>query len=494
LRQMCPGKIANLEKLLKNGEVKQFDVDPNNIFGCLDKAEKSIKKEKALESAVHKNIICDLCDASPIIGKRYKCAVRKNFDLCEKCVDKDDSNYPFICIRKPISHDTPQLEGMCEYFKQVKMQRFMKNGPPQFMKDLWNQQHINNNNGPCGFGRRMRGCFNNEKPMRYGCPPMGYGFPYKKHRRFGQQKQVYQQPEEFIKKDPTVADIPEPKSSVPTSKNVIKTAKIELKHKKAELKEHKKHYVELKKQKKELNKQHKFATKELQNELRAAKKSRHDLRKESKSLKKHLKKVRNAKRNGVSSGFRHVASNDKPKKNKSFKCQVVGGNGIVDVDCVDEIQHSWILKNVGNTDWPEDTVAYLYGHNALNSSEKIKIGSLAVGDSIEVFVDGLITPQAEGFYSVNYALKSATSGKFGKFWVKFKCTQPDEMQISDYEETDSSESAEIEEVVEVKEGTFKFQHEFEQVSALGFQDEGLVKSVLIANNGNVQQSIETLLG
>lgn len=37
---------------------------------------------------------------NPIVGIRYKCAVRKDFDYCANCEATKPSNYPFLKIRK----------------------------------------------------------------------------------------------------------------------------------------------------------------------------------------------------------------------------------------------------------------------------------------------------------------------------------------------------------------------------------------------------------
>uniref|UniRef100_A0A7S3Y176 ZZ-type domain-containing protein n=1 Tax=Heterosigma akashiwo TaxID=2829 RepID=A0A7S3Y176_HETAK len=48
----------------------------------------------------HPGIICDHCD-QPVVGVRYKCAVRQDFDLCSKCEAKDQSDYPYLKICHP---------------------------------------------------------------------------------------------------------------------------------------------------------------------------------------------------------------------------------------------------------------------------------------------------------------------------------------------------------------------------------------------------------
>lgn len=42
-------------------------------------------------SIVHSNVTCDGCGASPLIGTRFKCSVRNDFDLCSHCEAKEVS-------------------------------------------------------------------------------------------------------------------------------------------------------------------------------------------------------------------------------------------------------------------------------------------------------------------------------------------------------------------------------------------------------------------
>ncbi len=67
------------------------------------KQEKQEKQDKKEENAEHKGYVCDGCDANPIIGSRYKCAVCEDFDFCEKCEEKNKNTHPhpFIKIRCP---------------------------------------------------------------------------------------------------------------------------------------------------------------------------------------------------------------------------------------------------------------------------------------------------------------------------------------------------------------------------------------------------------
>lgn len=43
------------------------------------------KSQAERPRAVHERYTCDGCDTGPIVGIRYKCSVRPDYDLCEKC-------------------------------------------------------------------------------------------------------------------------------------------------------------------------------------------------------------------------------------------------------------------------------------------------------------------------------------------------------------------------------------------------------------------------
>jgi len=47
------------------------------------------------------NVECDGCGVCPIVGPRYKCSVRKNFDLCSKCEERGEHPYAFLKINNP---------------------------------------------------------------------------------------------------------------------------------------------------------------------------------------------------------------------------------------------------------------------------------------------------------------------------------------------------------------------------------------------------------
>jgi len=85
----------------RNSRVLRFDVH------CVVDAEVAQPPREAAgdseggPKAVHPNIVCDGCSMSPIVGVRYKCAVRRDYDLCEGCEKKDASPYPYLKILTP---------------------------------------------------------------------------------------------------------------------------------------------------------------------------------------------------------------------------------------------------------------------------------------------------------------------------------------------------------------------------------------------------------
>lgn len=79
------------------GEIKEYC---NRTFPGLIK---DYLKKKAEDQAQveHPEFICDNCGMDPIKGIRFKCSVRPDFDLCEKCEAQGTHEHPFLKIRHP---------------------------------------------------------------------------------------------------------------------------------------------------------------------------------------------------------------------------------------------------------------------------------------------------------------------------------------------------------------------------------------------------------
>lgn len=72
LEKMMPDLVSKIrEEIINESQIKP-------------EPEIKEKTEKKVEVA-HSHVICDGCNASPIMGNRYKCAVCADYDLCQKC-------------------------------------------------------------------------------------------------------------------------------------------------------------------------------------------------------------------------------------------------------------------------------------------------------------------------------------------------------------------------------------------------------------------------
>jgi len=85
------------------------------------------------ETPVHIGVTCDECQLNPIRGTRYKCAVRRNFDLCQNCERKVTQPFPMVKIYHP------------------------DQAPAAIYIALNEESENNMNQGGCRFGGRFRG-------------------------------------------------------------------------------------------------------------------------------------------------------------------------------------------------------------------------------------------------------------------------------------------------------------------------------------------------
>ena len=73
----------------------QFNLGENNFKDSIVKDERTVDRAVVVPSnsnvfeikfnVVHNCVRCDNCGVDPIVGIRYKCSVRDNYDLCENC-------------------------------------------------------------------------------------------------------------------------------------------------------------------------------------------------------------------------------------------------------------------------------------------------------------------------------------------------------------------------------------------------------------------------
>ena len=67
------------------------------------KKEYKIETKNEQSDIIHTGISCDGCGEKNIVGTRYKCAICKNLDYCEKCLKENskEHSHPFIKIYHP---------------------------------------------------------------------------------------------------------------------------------------------------------------------------------------------------------------------------------------------------------------------------------------------------------------------------------------------------------------------------------------------------------
>lgn len=111
---VCPGMIAHLESMIPNNQERVFEVNPMNPGSVLQEAQEVL----ADEQKIHRGVICDRCEMNPIIGTRYKCTVRPDYDVCENCIESEDASLPFIAIRKPCVKGALRFKGLHEFARQ----------------------------------------------------------------------------------------------------------------------------------------------------------------------------------------------------------------------------------------------------------------------------------------------------------------------------------------------------------------------------------------
>jgi len=66
-----------------------------------DTDSRDSKEEIPGENAVHSHVTCDECGVHPIVGVRYKCAIRNDYDLCATCESKRAQPHAMVKIYSP---------------------------------------------------------------------------------------------------------------------------------------------------------------------------------------------------------------------------------------------------------------------------------------------------------------------------------------------------------------------------------------------------------
>ena len=96
-------------------QIDEIDKEDVQIDTCITKQPEQVKVETEPTAAstlnqsiydsqfphVHEGVECDGCGVAPIIGARFKCSVRKDYDLCANCEATKPQEYAMLKINKP---------------------------------------------------------------------------------------------------------------------------------------------------------------------------------------------------------------------------------------------------------------------------------------------------------------------------------------------------------------------------------------------------------
>lgn len=522
MAMMCPGMIQHLEAMIPPGQERVFKVDPNNLTSVLQQAESEIAREEP-DRVRHRGITCDVCDMSPIVGARYKCAVRSDYDLCQSCHEKSDSKHAMIKIRQPtrVSNEGPFL-GLREFARECRRHQSPGCGAdngnwrqfvPPFARQFIPPHHAqrSENCGPQQESQRPQN-FPFQQPQQFvppafqgfvpaGCPMFAQqnngeeqaqrrrpcrfrrGGRRRCHGRVNGEKRCHKRcPEQSnFERQSTDAQRVIAKTIAKTGsmvRELVQSAQPKVEEKKTELKEKKK------------------ALSEQKSKIRELKREAKKCRKELKMMKKQEKKEKVICKADV---VDHLDIDEKSVQN--------GGHVVL---------KTWKVKNTGNSAWGDQvSVEFVKGDQVMvvPGYEVLRVDNTNPGDVAYVRTM-LNIPTVAGRYVVIYRLKNADGKKFGQKLRTIVIVEEPEEDDSDvgvihdfnegidkdvFDDTESVASAveavpepEIVEPEPQKE-VFEFAAEVSTLRSMGFDDIDMLKAVLVSVDGDVGRALNALL-
>jgi hypothetical protein len=360
------------------------------------------REEAVPQKAVHQDIRCDQCNCLPIVGKRFKCVVCEDFDLCEKCEKLSTAHpldHPLILIKKPEDvDDRPVHHGItCDGCDNgfIKGDRYACIDCPDFDLCSECEEKCDENIHPQSHTmvkirvpgslprpilKNMRGCSSYGKgntdaiketvramasPENFVASLLGYGRPRRHGRGCGKKKWRQTFSEKKCRKQERERDSSTQKqASCSSSSNNCADKPVEI-----------------------------------------------DI---------DLNPLLNA------FGFNCVPAQQKSQQ--KLEAQFLSDSTLPD-DCVVDTKStlikSWKVLNSGNKAWPEGTkLVFIRGDRELSVEEEFPVGSLEPGASGDVSVV-LQMPDNPGKYSIYYQLADADRKLFGcRLWCRLNVEEP----------------------------------------------------------------------
>lgn len=515
---MAPQMMAQMQSMIPNGQERTFECNPMNPFAVIEEAQEAVRQEFQPERPVHRGVTCDGCDASPIVGVRYKSVRRADYDLCEACEVNHDPNDPLIKIKVPMDNFDP-LPGLSEFSQAAGGRR----GP-----------HWGRGRGRCGPRGRggMRRFMQNMcqkmpqmcEEMKEKCPEMAAHMEKmckemkerceKKKCMRGKWKGCKRGKWKGCRRRNKQQDIPEQFRGDPTKASQEEQAQqaAALEQIQREREENAKRMDEIEQKKVELA-ERKFQLSEARESMKKSKHELKQLKKEAKQAKKVEKKAREIAKQEEEVMRLH--------KSAQQSCEDVNHLDLAERAVLKAGMSqlkTWKVKNTGSTIWDDNTHAILVKGNkdmVIPGFEKVFIGALEPNDVAYIRVM-LQVPMEKGDYSVTYRLRAPVTGKFGKPLRTTITVEDVPEEFVDSDDLESARNTEIkelvadvpedvpalidddveelaEEVVEPAVPEFDYANELSMVMSMGFPEE-ISKNVLVATQGNVEQAIAMLLG
>jgi len=444
-----PEVISQIERLIPNGQEREFECDPEMPFSVVEEARDAVEQEFG---PVHHGISCDVCDMNGIIGVRYKCTVRPDYDLCSACEPNSDPSYPLIKIKQPLGGRLA-VPGIWEFHRAV------GGGCPR---------RGGRGFGPFGGRRRGRGgrCGGGRRRGSGGRLRGMGGCPFREiERPCDFTKKMCEEMKKLCSEQgvPMPSFHPQPSAPAPS----------------AEQEEPKENPCKGLQKKIQVLKQE---AKKCRKELKSKKQEQKNAKKELKEAKKQQKKVWLAKQRFASKVVAHLDAEE---------VQIAEPGTM--------LLKTWKVENTGTVAWSEETIAsFVKGREAVVSPDcrLVQVGAVAPGEVVYIRIM-LEAPTSAGKYKVIFRLNNPEAGRFGAPMKSFIVVEEPKSEIVEDEKIAAEVEEvyvepEVEEPVEPQPEPFRFQVALDQIVSMGFPEND-TKSILVAVEGNVERTLEILM-
>ena len=100
--------VVKSDKIFKTKKAKMVDKGCEGRESILDRF-----RSKVWKNSISGDIVCDHCHMDPLVGIRFKCKDRKNYDLCEKCFWETEYflEHDVVMMAKRDKKDRKKREG-----------------------------------------------------------------------------------------------------------------------------------------------------------------------------------------------------------------------------------------------------------------------------------------------------------------------------------------------------------------------------------------------